>query len=134
MVHDLTEHPFKSKPCLRACAIQWHVAWCDLTKRCIAKMPLRAAILIAVVSLGSGCTQFPDLDSAVTDTARDAPFPDLLPVEELNARLTEPRITAETASNLDGRVAALKARAAGLRRSVIDSPTRERMSIGVSEG
>lgn len=104
----------------------------DPIKRCIDKMPLRPAILIAILSLGAGCTQFPDLDSAVTDTARDAPYPDLLPVEELNARIAEPKITPDTVSGLAGRVAALKARAAWLRGSVIDSPTRARMSIGVS--
>lgn len=85
------------------------------------------------MGLVAACTQFPDLDGALSDTARDAPYPDLLPVEELNARITSPRITPETTAGITARVAALKARAANLRGSVIDSPTRERMSIGVAD-
>lgn len=95
-------------------------------------MRLRLIFLSCLLCFGVGCTEFPDLDGAVSEAARDAPYPDLLPVEELNARISDPRITPETVSGLAARVAALKARAARLRGSVIDSPTRERMSIGVT--
>lgn len=95
-------------------------------------MSARFALLISLLAWASACAQIPDLDGALSDAARDAPYPDLLPVEELNARVSAPRITPETASGIEARVASLKARAAQLRGSVIDSPTRERMSIGVT--
>ncbi len=96
-------------------------------------MTMRLSIFASVLVWLASCAQFPDLDSALSENARTADYPNLVPVEVLQARVTETRISPETASGLQARVAALKARAARLRGSVIDSPTRERMSIGVED-
>ena len=96
-------------------------------------LPLRFAYPLCLMALCTACAQFPELDSALTDGAETAPYPDLLPVEELNARVGEPRIAPETASGIEARVAALRARAARLHGTVIDSSTRARMTAGVAE-
>ncbi|QGY00401.1 hypothetical protein EI983_12540 [Roseovarius faecimaris] len=81
----------------------------------------------------AACAEFPELDATLSDAARAAPYPQLLPVEELNARVGEPRIDAEAADGIEARVAALKARAARLRGTVLDSSTRARMQTGINE-
>ena len=94
-------------------------------------MPLRRPAGFMLIAALAGCAQFPELDAATSATARDAPYPDLIPVEDIMAQVPQDRITPDTASGLSARVAALRARAARLRGSVIDSPTRARMRAGV---
>lgn len=96
-------------------------------------MPLRPAFTLCLLTAIGACAQFPDLDSALSDSAANAAYPDLMPVENLNARVDEPRIAPETATGIEARVASLRARATRLRGTVIDSPTRARMSTGVTE-
>lgn len=79
------------------------------------------------VALLSACSQFPELDEDISREARRAPFPDLVPVEDLRAGLQTARITDETQTTLEARVAALRARAARLKRTVIDRNSRNRL-------
>jgi len=83
----------------------------------------------------SACTQFPELDVTVPASAKNAPFPELKPLEPLLApgsRLASDN--AQTEATLAARVAALRTRAAGLRGNVIDPQTRTRMRAGVDTG
>lgn len=92
--------------------------------------------LIAVLGLTAalpGCTQFPQLDAAVTDAARTAPYPDLVPLDGLQARLTTSSVAPDTVPTIEARIARLEARADRLRGNVIDDATRERMQSGVRQ-
>lgn len=80
----------------------------------------------------AGCATFPELDATVSDDAKSADYPRLMPVSELTAAAPEARITEQAASSLNGRVSALRARAARLRGSVVDSATKRRMRAGVT--
>ncbi|MGK7752022.1 MULTISPECIES: hypothetical protein [unclassified Roseovarius] len=91
-------------------------------RRLIRRLPA-----LALAFALSACTQFPELDGATSRETRNAPYPALLPVEDLRARVAEPRVTDRTAPSLEARVAALRARAARLRGSVIDGASRARL-------
>lgn len=87
-----------------------------------------------IVSCGLvACTQFPDLEDALSPASERAEYPDLLPIEELNTRVPEAQLTPEAMQSIEARVAALRARASRLRGTVIDSSTRARMTAGVEE-
>ena len=80
-----------------------------------------------------GCTQFPELDNAVSANGHNADYPTLVPVQSLlvQSRTTGP--TAEqTVAGLNARVLALQNRAARLRGAVVDANTRNRMRNGVN--
>lgn len=97
-------------------------------------MPHRRASMIMIVAVLAGCTQFPDLDSAISPGAESADYPDLVPLETLQARTTEPTVTPSAISGIEARIANLRARAARLKGTIIDHPTRARLTAGVSEG
>lgn len=98
---------------------------------------MRPSLAFALsVALGAGavlpgCTQFPQLDATISDTTRRAPYPDLVPLEGLRARIDGTRIAPDTAESVTTRADRLRARAARLRGPVIDAPTRVRMRKGV---
>lgn len=74
--------------------------------------PLFCAAVLAALT---GCTQFPELDATQTPGVAEAPYPDLLPLDALlNGAV--PRATPGEAAAVEGRVAALKARASRLQR------------------
>ncbi len=96
----------------------------------------RSLTLAVIAALGAGgllpgCTQFPELDATLTDEARRAPYPDLVPLSGLEARINGTYTDPGTAPAIEARVTALKTRAAGLSGTVIDSGTRARMQAGV---
>ncbi len=62
----------------------------------------------------SACTQFPELDAARADVA-DAPYPALVPLDQLLDG-PAPRATVAEIATVEGRVGALRARAARLER------------------
>lgn len=99
--------------------------------------PMRKPLaLIAALGLAAalpGCAQFPELDASVTDAARSAPYPDLVPLGGLRARLATTRIAPDTVPTIEARIARLEARADRLRGSVIDDATRARMKAGVRQ-
>jgi hypothetical protein len=89
------------------------------------KLPIRPLWLAACAALIAGCSQFPELDDTVSDAARKATYPDLVPVEVLRAGLPEQRINETTTPALEARIDRLRTRAARLRGTVIDAPTRQ---------
>ena len=93
--------------------------------RIIPALALSAALL-------AGCSDFPELDNAVSPTARKAGYPALLPIDQLIAGAQEVQITEETISGLQSRLARLNARAARLRGPVIDATTRARMRTALA--
>jgi hypothetical protein len=92
---------------------------------------MRAVYCFFLLAVMAACTRFPDLESVVAPEVRAAPYPALVPIEPLLAGLTAEQITPEVEAGLAGRMAALQARAARLRKTVVDDTTRDRMRQGV---
>ena len=69
---------------------------------------MRALVLLPLLAVAA-CTQFPELDATATPGVAETPYPDLLPLERLQAR------------------------AERLRAPVIDPRTRDRMDRGVAD-
>ncbi|SHK95972.1 hypothetical protein SAMN05444414_10348 [Roseovarius marisflavi] len=89
-----------------------------------------APILAAMaVSLIAGCDPFPAFE--VSESARAAAYPALVPVEEIVSQVPAEAIAPETSPDLAARAARLKARAARLKGSVVDAETQKRMQTGV---
>lgn len=88
---------------------------------------LRYAALLLTLAL-SACTQFPELKDTTSPEIRRAAYPDLVPAEQLTAQVQSARITDQTTAGLSARVAALRARAARLRGTVIDRTSRNRLA------
>lgn len=84
-------------------------------------------LLLAGFLVATGCTQFPDLDAAISPEARRAGYPQLVPVSDLLSRRNAARTTGNEADILRARAAALRARAALLRGAVINDDTRLRL-------
>ena len=94
---------------------------------------LRHTLFCLAALTVTGCTEFPEIDAVVPETAKHAPYPDLLPLDTL---LVEPNTVdaeAETAQVAD-RVSALRARAARLKRPVVPARDKSRMRRGVDRG
>lgn len=89
--------------------------------------------LVTALSLAAlaGCTPFPELSSPASEAALAQPYPELVPLGDLDMRLETSRITPETAPGVEARVARLKDRAARLSGDVVDAETRSRMRAGV---
>ena len=88
---------------------------------------------LAICAALSACSQFPDLDATTSDAVRDAPYPDLVPLDGLQARFDpDAALPDATRDSVAARAARLKARAARLRGTVIDADTRQRMAGGVA--
>lgn len=84
------------------------------------EFPLAKGFMFPLIFLGgivlSGCTQFPELDRAIPKSEQTGPYPALLPLEDLVAQTQEPRIEESEADTVAARAAALRARAARLKR------------------
>lgn len=98
-------------------------------------MPRSALLAIAglALGLGAGCNRFPELDAQISEGDRDAAYIELVPSEEITGMVPPPAVTPDTASALDARGAALRARAERLKQAGIDEDTRRRMSEGVTQ-
>lgn len=80
----------------------------------------------------AGCTDFPALDGTISPALQNAPYPDLVPLSPIVAQAGAADYGgASAAADLAPRLAALRARAAGLRGPVIPAPTRSRMLRGL---
>ena len=90
------------------------------------------ACLATVATLLAGCSDFPELDAAITPTARNAEYPSLMPIDQLVADAQDVQITEQTVTTLKGRAGSLRARAARLRGPIIDSATRARMRAAIA--
>lgn len=99
-------------------------------------MPRFVTVLALLGALGlSACADFPDFDGTITEQARRAPFPDLMPIEEILAGTgAGDRTTAEAAArSMVWRAERLRARQAAIERAVIiDNRTRRRMAAAVA--
>ncbi len=83
----------------------------------------------AVILALSGCASFPELDAAVTDTAKKADYPSLIPAESLLNRRNEGRLDETDGAALLARAAHLRARGRILRNlATIDDATRQRIA------
>ena len=90
--------------------------------------PCALPLLIALYLGQAACTQFPEFDERETQETRTAAFPDLLPIESLTQSGAPSRIDPQTQAVLEARVSNLRARAARLKRSVMDPNARNRLS------
>ena len=82
--------------------------------------------LLLFIMLTTACAQnLPATHSTISQTALDAPYPKLVPIDQLIAKAKNgSKIVAQT-KTLEARVARLKNRAAALKgRSVFDGATR----------
>jgi hypothetical protein len=89
-------------------------------------------ILCLTLTALAGCTSFPELDSTQTPGVGQAAYPQLLPLETLLAENAEASTTPDTMDDVTSRADQLRARAARLRNSVVDSTTHERIARGVT--
>ncbi|ASM72827.1 MULTISPECIES: hypothetical protein [Roseobacteraceae] len=91
--------------------------------------PSPLSALIAAQLMLVACTQFPELDAAVSKRAKAADYPALINVEPILARTENNGSAPEVIqSNLESRAAALRNRAARLKAGrVIDAPARTRL-------
>ena len=96
-------------------------------------MRLSRLIILCLCTALTACTRFPALESALSPGAEDAPYPDLLPIETLTARVPDPLIADDSQDALAIRAARLRARAARLRGTVLDTDSRARMQAGIGE-
>jgi hypothetical protein len=80
----------------------------------------RNAFILSLLWALAACAEFPELDAKVEQAARVAPYPKLVPVEEIQARVAPPLITDPSGADVQARVARLKARAAWLRNTKIN--------------
>lgn len=87
---------------------------------------MRLSIAIAAVVAIAGCSDYPRLDAAASASARDAAYPQILPLQSLLA-MAAPHDAVNFAAPLPARAADLRRRARALDRPVIDSATRARM-------
>ena len=85
-----------------------------------------------LLALGvSACTQFPQLDRTITPELENSEFPALVPIEPLLATASTGRVDpVATQAELQGRLSRLRARAAGLRGSVLTGRERQRLAQG----
>ncbi|MFN3937549.1 MAG: hypothetical protein ACK4KW_08205 [Gemmobacter sp.] len=78
-------------------------------------IPARTALLLVALSV-SACAAVPELATVESAAARQAAYPRLAPIDALLARTEETRLTETEIGGVEARAAALRARAAGLRR------------------
>ena len=93
---------------------------------------LAVSCLFAAAALAA-CSQFPELQEDAALGGRDAPYPDLVPVETLRAQAPDAAITPESQTGMEARITRLRSRAARLKGTVVDGGTRARMSQGVRQ-
>ncbi|MDX1780598.1 MAG: hypothetical protein R3256_04680 [Thalassovita sp.] len=65
-----------------------------------------------------GCSEFPDLSETIEPAARQAPYPALIPIDDLLGAETGADRPSDTTAELQARARALRARAARLRQLI----------------
>ena len=86
-------------------------------------IPKLIPMLIPVLVLATGCTQFPELDDTQTPGVAEAPYPRLVPLEQLTTPAREPLATPEMVTQVEGRIDGLVARAERLKRVQVSQAT-----------
>ena len=81
------------------------------------------------MSLGlTACIQVPELDRSISDDARNAPFPELAPIDPSVFETPPPaEAQAEIDAELQERAQTLRDRASALEEAKIDDETRNRL-------
>ncbi len=87
-----------------------------------------AAILILTGATMPACTSFPQLDAAISDTAENAPAPDLIDHRRIVGPALDTRLTESAQTDLKGRAAALQSGAATLSGPVMTEAERQALS------
>ncbi len=95
-------------------------------------MPLSLPRLFSLVALLSACAQAPILPTTDATDGGSTSFPRLLPLSQIQSDIPNPKVTPASVTELDARLARLRARAIGLNRPVVDTATRARMQGAVS--
>ncbi len=80
----------------------------------------------------SACTDFPELDAVVSEQAKRADYPTLVAIDGILSRANDAQITPATIGSLQSRIAHLRARAAHLKRPVIDQTTRSKLNAAIA--
>ena len=93
--------------------------------------PDRLVLLAFFALTAAACTPFPEFDDTRLEAARAAPYPTLVPVEDLTGSVPDKEIKPRDAKEMDDRVKRLRDRADGLRDASIDPETRARMDRGI---
>jgi len=105
--------------------IRPHAAHCENHLRTV----LTLAALLAVAS----CTQVPELDATIPDHLRNAPYPELVPLDGSLATVLPPQDqAAEIEQSLVARRDRLQGRAKALNAPVVDPVARQRMQDGIT--
>ena len=76
-------------------------------------------VFTSFLILVAGCAQFPEVDTATDPALAEAPYPALLPVEQVLDQ-DAPRLDETSEAALQGRINGLKRRASDLRNTPIE--------------
>ena len=90
-------------------------------------MVTRLSLAVSLIAVLASCSDFPELDDAVSDDVSDAPFAKLVPVETLQASAPDAAIEQSTRDTIEARAARLRGRASALKPDVIDAATEEQL-------
>ncbi len=92
----------------------------------------RSAITFILVLAAAGCSDFPQLESTISERARAAAYPRILPLDGLMGDVAASGSGAGL-GNLPARLARLQSRARVMRaRPVVDAPARARMMAALA--
>ena len=94
-------------------------------------MRLQIFPVLSLLAFFAACSEFPELDYVEESVAQNVDYPDLEPIESLQAEIPDTQIEAETQDDLESRVKRLKSRQKRLKGAVVDAETQERMNAGI---
>ena len=92
---------------------------------------LRLTFSLVFSALLGACSDFPQLDDAVSPAAKTTPYPSLVPMDQALVNAQDVQITDESVSTLKGRINGLKRRATRAKGPVIDNETRKRLQDAI---
>ncbi|WP_424941736.1 hypothetical protein [Aliiroseovarius crassostreae] len=89
-------------------------------------------LIPALIGLAA-CSPSPEVGKPLSNVARNADYPRILPLDTLLAQQPEEVDIPALTGSLTSRAAALRARAAALRGSIVDGGTRARMQDALAQ-
>lgn len=95
--------------------------------------PVFRLLLLSVLAVPlAACTQFPELEHTQTAALDAAEYPALVPIEPILAQNAQPGPDpVQTEATLTARLAGLRARAAGMRGTVLSGAEKQRLEQGL---
>ena len=97
------------------------------------KLSAQFMILGCAISVFPGCTPIPELDATLSQDAKDADFPALVPIETILRPGPPPQEDSENLrEDLEARRESLQRRASALNAPIVDAETQDRMNAGVN--